>query len=139
MISCWMSRAERGYTTALLSHLANSVVALEADAALVEQANQILAELDISNAAVVHGSLVKGVPSEAPFDVILVQGAVGEIPKALFDQLRQGGRLVAVEGAGNAATAVLYVKSTSEIVKIPSFNASVPLLKEFTKKSEFAF
>lgn len=128
-----------GYSTAILALLANSVVALEMDENLVAQANLALAELDISNAAVVQGALTKGVPKEAPFDAILIQGAVEEIPKTLFDQLRDGGRLVAVIGSGNSATAVLHVKSGGQIAQIPSFNASVPRLSDFDKKSKFTF
>ena len=128
-----------GYSTAILSHLANSVVALESNPDLVEQANQILVNLDVSNAAVVQGDLTKGVASEAPFDVILIQGAVGEVPKTLFDQLRDGGRLVAVIGTGNSASAVQFRKSGNQLSRIVSFNASVPVLEEFAKKTEFSF
>ena len=128
-----------GYSTAILALLANSVVALETDDDLVAQANLALAELNISNAAVVQGPLTKGVSKEAPFDAILIQGAVDEIPKALFDQLRDGGRLVAVIGSGNSATAVLHVKSGDHIAQIPSFNASVPRLSDFDKKPKFTF
>ncbi|MCF6301852.1 MAG: protein-L-isoaspartate O-methyltransferase [Devosiaceae bacterium] len=128
-----------GYSTAILAQLANSVVAIESDAGLVEQANAILAEMDISNAAVVQGNLNKGLPSEAPFDVIIIEGAVEVIPEALFDQLRVGGRLAAVVGTGNSATAVLHVKSKSGVTAFPSFNASLPLLSEFAVKPGFSF
>lgn len=128
-----------GYSTAILANLANSVIAIESDAGLVEQANAILADLDISNAAVVQGNLGRGLPAEAPFDVIIIEGAVEDIPKTLFDQLREGGRLAAIVGTGNSATAVLYTKSKTGIASISSFNASLPLLSEFAVKNEFAF
>ncbi len=60
--------------------------------------------------SVVKGSLEKGYASEAPFDVIFLNGAVEVIPDALFDQLRDGGRLIAVVGYGNASAAQVYVR-----------------------------
>ena len=128
-----------GYSTAILAKLANSVVAIESDAGLVEKANAILAQMDISNAAVVQGELNRGLSAEAPFDVIIIEGAVEEVPATLFDQLRQGGRLVAIVGTGNSATAMLYVKGKTGITSVSAFNASLPLLAEFTAKPEFAF
>lgn len=128
-----------GYTTALLAQLANSVVAVEVDAALVDKGNEILAQLDISNAVIVKGPLAKGVASEAPFDVIIIQGAVGEVPTSLLAQLRDGGRLVAIIGTGSSANAVLHVKTQTGIARIPSRNACMTELAEFAKKPAFAF
>ena len=126
-----------GYSTAVLAHLANSVVAVETSAALVESANETLSRLNISNAAVVQGDLARGAPGEAPFDVIIIEGAVGEVPKTLLDQLRDGGRLVALLGNGASATAVSYVKNQSGITRVPSFNACLPELEEFAVPEEF--
>ena len=128
-----------GYSTALLAQLANSVVAVEDDPELVEKGNEILGQLDISNAAIVKGPLAKGVAGEAPFDVILIQGAVGEVPASLLAQLREGGRLVAIIGTGNSANAVLHVKTKTGIARIPSRNACMPELVEFALKPAFAF
>lgn len=128
-----------GYSTALLAQLANSVVAIEVDSELVDKGNEILADLDISNAAIVKGPLAKGVASEAPFDVIVIQGAVGEVPASLFAQLREGGRLVAIIGTGSSANAVLHMKTQTGIARIPSRNACMPELAEFAKKPAFAF
>ncbi len=128
-----------GYSTAVLAHLANAVVAIEEDGELVDRANEILADLDISNAAVIKGPLKKGAPGEAPFDVIVIEGAVDEVPAALFDQLRVGGRLVAIVGQGADATAVTYVRSEHSLDSFPAFNAILPPLAEMTKAPGFRF
>src|SRR5690606_31997186 len=100
-----------GYGSAILARLAQSVVALESDSHLAEQASSALAELDCSNVEVVTGLLSDGHVARAPYDVILINGSVEEVPQTLFDQLAEGGRLVAVEGRGNAGTARLFIKT----------------------------
>lgn len=128
-----------GYSTAVLAGLGNAVVALEDDEALVSQANDLLAALDIGNAAVVEGALTAGVPKEAPFDIIIIEGAVDAVPQALFDQLRDGGRLVAVVGRGGAAVTHLYVKDKSQVLPRATFNLSVPPLEAFSRHESFEF
>ena len=129
-----------GYSSAVLSHLAGSVVSLEQDPELAEAATENLARLDYVTCAVVEGPLNEGYPSEAPFDVIFVQGSVDILPETLLEQLRDGGRLVVVEGQGNAAEAKLYFKDDNGVVGSRfGFNCSIRPLPGFQRKAEFAF
>lgn len=128
-----------GYSAAVLSNLANAVVAVESDEGMVAKANDALADLDIGNAAVVAGPLDAGLPKEAPFDVIILEGAVDAVPPALFEQMRDGGRLVAVIGTGNAALAHLYIKTGTDVAATANFNLSLPLLGTFAPAPEFVF
>ena len=128
-----------GYSTAVLSLLANAVVGLESDESLAGRANDLLAELDIGNAAVVAGAIEAGVAKEAPFDVIVLEGAVDAVPPALLEQLREGGRLVAVLGSGNAGVAHLYVKGAHGVAATASFNLGLPILGSFAPKPSFVF
>jgi len=129
-----------GYSSAILSHLAGSVVALEEDAELAAAAGDNLARLDYVTCVVVEGKLEEGYPSEAPYDVIFFEGAVERLPDTFFEQLRDGGRLVVVEGVGNAAAAKLYFKDENGIVSDRfGFNCSVKPLPGFDKAREFAF
>lgn len=128
-----------GYSTAVLALLANAVVALDDDEDLVSQANDNLSSLDIGNAAALSGPLAEGVKKEAPFDAIIIEGAVDEVPRALLEQLRDGGRLVAVIGRGNAATAHLYVRSGRGFSSRADFNASLPPVGIGVKEPEFSF
>ena len=129
-----------GYSSAVLSHLAGSVVALEEDPELAATAGDNLSRLDFVTCAVVEGPLNAGYPSEAPFDVIFMEGAVGVLPKTFLDQLREGGRLVVVEGHGNSALAKLYFKDEEGIVSDRfGFNLSIKPLPGFGKADRFEF
>ncbi|BCH33103.1 protein-L-isoaspartate O-methyltransferase [Mesorhizobium sp. L-8-10] len=128
-----------GYSAAVLSRLASSVIALESDSALAERAGSTLAALGFDNVAVVQGPLAEGFAGEAPYDVIIVEGAVGEIPSVLFGQLKEGGRLVAVEGTGNAGVARIYPKDNGIVTGRRGFNAAVKPLPGFEKAPAFEF
>ena len=90
-----------GYQAAVLAELADSVFSIEIVPQLAERANNILEELGYANAKVVHGDGYKGWQREAiMFDRIILTAAPPKVPKALFDQLDEGGILVAPEGKG---------------------------------------
>lgn len=128
-----------GYSTAVLGRLANSVVAVEADAELAALASENLVDLGVANAAVVTGPLAEGYPSEGPYDVIFLGGAVEFVPDALFAQLKDGGRLVGVVGYGRAAVATLCTKTDGDIGSRPLFNAHLRPLPGFDKPRAFVF
>ncbi|WP_136657504.1 protein-L-isoaspartate O-methyltransferase [Nitratireductor sp. XY-223] len=128
-----------GYVSALLSLLSDSVVALESDPALAETAVESLSRLGYDNVAVVTGELAEGYKPEAPYDVIFIGGSVEQLPHTLFDQLRDGGRLVVVEGQGNASKAKLYVSEGGHTSARRGFNTSVKPLPGFEKTAEFIF
>ncbi len=128
-----------GYSSAVLSRLAGSVVALECDSVLAQGATETLSRLGFDNVAVVEGPLEAGWPQEAPYDVIIIGGAVDDVPESLLNQLREGGRLVAVVGEGNAGVARLYLKAGSGAGGRNAFNAAVRALPGFRKAPAFAF
>lgn len=131
--------AGTGYASAVMSKLAGSVIALESDPTLAERAGTLLASLGCDNVVVVEGPLSAGVAKQAPFDVIFINGAVDEVPEALLAQLREGGRLVAVIGHGNAGMARLHVKSAGGISARNAFNAAVKPLPGFERAPAFEF
>ena len=128
-----------GYSAAVLSEVAGSVVALESDPDLAELAAATLDELRCDTVAVVQGPLEAGYPSEAPYDVILLNGSVERVPPALFDQLRDGGRLAAIEGASLAGVARLYIKENGVVAARRGFNAAVKPLPGFRVEPAFEF
>lgn len=128
-----------GYSTAVLAHLAGAVVGLEEDETLAATANQLLTDLQCDNASVARGRLAAGCPSQGPFDVILINGAIEELPAALADQLKEGGRLAAVirdKGVGKAA---LFLKTDGVLGRRDLFDAAVPLLPGFAAPKKFVF
>lgn len=129
-----------GYGPALLARLAASVVGLESDAALADKASALLAELGVDNAAVVTGPLEEGYPKQAPYDVILIEGAVDEVPRAIADQLAEGGRLATVvRTSAPMGRATVFLRLHGAISRRPVFDAAVPLLPGFRKEPEFVF
>jgi protein-L-isoaspartate(D-aspartate) O-methyltransferase len=113
-----------GYSTAILSKMAGSVVAIECEETLAKRAGKNLADLGIDNAAVVEGELAKGHAEEGPYNAIFINGRVKEVPPAVFDQLADGGRVVAVVGEAQHATAHIYQRVDGEIVDTVAFDAN---------------
>jgi protein-L-isoaspartate(D-aspartate) O-methyltransferase len=128
-----------GYTSALLSRLAGSVVSLEEDEALAAQSSATLSSLGYDNVAVVNGPLEQGYAAEAPYDLIFLNGAVEQVPAALLDQLRDGGRLVGVIGYGSTGQAKVLVRENGVISEGSAFNSSVRPLPGFRIEREFVF
>ena len=129
-----------GYATAILSRLVATVVALEVDAALAAAANQTLDELEIDNAVVVEGRLAEGYPKQAPYNVILLNGAVSEVPLAIADQLAEGGRLVTVVSVGaGLGRATLMRRDGGVISSRILCDAAVPVLPGFEAAPGFVF
>jgi protein-L-isoaspartate(D-aspartate) O-methyltransferase len=126
-----------GYAAAVLARLAAGVVALEEDAALAAGAREQLG--DVGNVEVVEGRLEDGHKAGAPYDLILVEGAVEVVPEALLDQLGEGGRLVAVVGYGRSASATVFTKADGDVGDRPAFDADVPPLPGFRRPKGFVF
>ncbi|WP_295806983.1 protein-L-isoaspartate O-methyltransferase [uncultured Nitratireductor sp.] len=131
--------AGTGYSAAVLSRLASFVVALESDEELAATATEALSDLGCVNVAVVSSALQGGYADDAPYDVIFIGGAVDDVPQNLLDQLRDGGRLVAVVGVGNAAQAHLFVKDDGVVSSRRAFNLAVKPLPGFQKEPTFVF
>jgi len=128
--------AGSGYSAAVLSHLAQMVVAVESDAGLAKAANENLLRLEVSNVALVEAPLKAGYASEGPYNAIIINGRVEEVPEMLLDQLADGGRLVAVVGATDMARARVYTRSGNQIADRDVFDASIPALAEFDRPQQ---
>jgi protein-L-isoaspartate(D-aspartate) O-methyltransferase len=128
-----------GYSTAVLSRLAATVVALEEDPKLAGLAKATLADLGVANVRVRTGVLAEGVGDEAPFDVILLNGSTGVVPATLIRQLKEGGRLVCVCGGFPMGKATIYRFVSAHVTGQPIFDAVAPPLPGFTKPAEFVF
>lgn len=128
-----------GYSSAILSKLCGSVVAIETSEALVARASDALADANIDNVAVLCGPLAKGYPSEGPFDAIILGGSVDEIPAALVAQLREDAVIIGVTGTGGAGRAVSVHRDGDSPTTVPLFNCAAPPLPGFDKEPVFAF
>jgi protein-L-isoaspartate(D-aspartate) O-methyltransferase len=128
-----------GYAAAILSRIAQTVVAVESSEAMATEAGRALAEAGIDNVAVVRGDLDKGFPSEGPYDAILLSGAVSEIPATIFDQLKDGGRLAGVVVEGGIGRATRWRRIGGKFDSRPAFEVGFQMLAGFERKPEFVF
>lgn len=129
--------AGTGYSAALLARMAGKVVAVEPDVALSEEASRALAAAGAGNVSLIKNDLPAGAPGEGPFDVILVDGAVDEVPQGLLAQLADGGRLVAIVVTGGVGRAVLWRHIGALSDPVTAFEATAPALPGFEKAAVF--
>lgn len=127
-----------GYSTAVVARLADAVVAVEEDEAMVAEAQGRLSAQGVDNAAVITGQLADGAAKHGPYDVILVQGAVEEVPEALIAQLKQGGRIGVLFMEGSLGVARIGHMGADGVTWRYAFNASAPVLQGFEKTAVFA-
>lgn len=129
----------RGYSTAILSFLCETVVGLEESDEAVEHATNQLIDADITNAAIVKGGLKAGASEHGPFNVIFVNGAISDIPKTWLDQLANNGRLVCLVQNGPVGQVCVYTKAGNTVGERIVFDASAPTLPGFAAEPEFVF
>ncbi len=127
-----------GYSTAVLAHMAEFVIGVEDDESRAEEAQSILSEQGIDNAAIISGALAEGAAKSGPYDVIILQGAVEVLPDSLLAQLKDGGRIVSIFAEGDLGVVRIGYKMDQRINWRMAFNAGAPVLTGFAKKAEFA-
>jgi protein-L-isoaspartate(D-aspartate) O-methyltransferase len=132
--------AATGYATAILSRLAQRVIAVEGDRRLVAIARLRMSELGNGNVTLLEGHLAEGYPAGAPYEVIVIGGAVAAIPDVIVRQLAEGGRLVTVvkpaDGPGHGA---LMARSAGHLSQRAVFDAATALLPGFAPAPGFVF
>lgn len=130
--------AASGYTAALLSRLASSIVALEEVEQLADTAKKALSENGFDNVAVLNAEMKQGYVKVAPYDIIFIEGAVDEVPETLFDQLAEKGRLIAVVGHGHSGKAMVYGKNGGIVSGRLVMNCAAKAIPGFEKHMEFS-
>ena len=129
-----------GYMAALLAHQAQQVVSLEIQPELARMATDNLRRASILNVQVREADGARGLPAEGPFDVIVLSGSVADVPPALLNQLKVGGRLIAVVGQMPVMRAVLTTRSSEAgFGRVDLFDTVAPRLSGFDEPSRFTF
>ncbi|MCC7046120.1 MAG: protein-L-isoaspartate O-methyltransferase [Alphaproteobacteria bacterium] len=127
-----------GYSSAVLASLGASVVALESDPRLADQARANLAALGLSGVVVETGDLALGFGARAPYNAILIAGRIERIPQALIAQLAPGGRLATVfAGRGQVGRGVLVHQGS--LARVSLFDAASHLVPGFAAEPGFVF
>lgn len=128
-----------GYSTAVLAHMAEAVIAVEEDAKLAQDAEAGLSAHGVDNALVHHGALASGCAEHGPYDAILLEGAIETLPEAIEAQLKHGGRIAAIFVDGGFGQARIGTKTDVGIAWRRVFDASAPVLPGFERAKAFEF
>ncbi|HEY9038625.1 MAG TPA: protein-L-isoaspartate O-methyltransferase [Roseovarius sp.] len=126
-----------GYSAAVIARMAEAVVAVEEDEAQAGEAQSLLLEHGADNVVVHTGPLVDGAAEHGPYDVIVVQGAVEQVPAALIDQIKDGGRIACLFMEGALGAVRIGYKSRGQMTWRFAFNAGAPVLPGFRKQAAF--
>lgn len=130
--------AGSGYGVALAAHLGQAVIGIEEDAALAAGAEAALAQVGADNAVITTAPLTLGDAAHGPYDVIVIEGGIEDLPQTLVDQLKEGGRIATISMAGALGVARLGMKTGGVVSWRDVFNATAPVLPGFAKKRAFA-
>jgi protein-L-isoaspartate(D-aspartate) O-methyltransferase len=128
-----------GYLAALVAELARHVVATECDPLLVTKARDVFAELGIGNVTLKAAAVAEGDSENAPYDVIILNGATEIVPDGLYRQLKEGGRLVGVFAMTQPQRAVIVTRSHGDFGNRALFDAAIPVLPGFERPPAFVF
>ncbi len=128
--------AATGYAAAVMERLVASVVAVEEDPELVAIANTRLADTSVE---LVHAPLAEGHPAGAPYDLILIDGAVEHIPDALIAQLEDGGRLAAALLDEGISRIAIGRRAGEGFGIAPVTDRAAAILPGFSKPRVFTF
>ena len=131
-----------GYGVVILSYLAGTVLGVENDKNLLEKSLELLLNLDVNNVAIIKGDIKEGFVKQAPYDAILIEGGVEEVPEIILTQLSDKGRLVTVQSNESGyGKAILIEKFNNNFITNILFDAYVPILSGFgsNKTNSFEF
>ena len=128
-----------GYEAALLSLIAQTVVCIESDKGLAAWSEAALQGQEVGNAATVEGALDEGYANEGPYDAILINGGVDEVPLRLLDQLKDGGRLAAIRRRAGVGRLVRWQRDGERFAELEQNTAFAPVLPAFERAATFVF
>lgn len=126
-----------GYSSAVIARIAEAVVAVEEDEAFTSEAQSLLVEHG-DNVVFHEGALAQGAAEHGPYDAIVIEGGVAQLPEAITAQLKDGGRIVCLFMEGALGTVRVGWKIDGTITWRFAFNASAPVLPGFEKQDAFA-
>jgi len=123
----------------VMARMADAVAAVEEIDGMASEALATLAEQGVDNVVVETAPLTDGAPQHGPYDAIVIEGAVEQIPGTILDQLKEGGRIVALFAEGKLGVARIGYKIEGAVSWRFLFNASAPVLPGFARAPEFEF
>ncbi|AJE45973.1 protein-L-isoaspartate O-methyltransferase family protein [Celeribacter indicus] len=127
-----------GYSAAVIARMAQAVVAVEEDEAMAAEAVTALAENGSDTVIVETGPIAEGAPQHGPYDVVLIEGGIEELPEAIEAQIKEKGRICAIFLNGALGVVRIGYKIDGVISWRMVFNATAPVLPGFEKRAAFA-
>ena len=121
-----------GYATALIRKLAGEVITIDTDGEQQQRAKTVLDSLQFNNITYQVGDGLTGEAGNAPFDAIYIGGALNATPEQLKQQLKEGGRLVAVIGDAPVQRAQLFIRTGDTFTESTLFDTLIPKLNSYT-------
>jgi protein-L-isoaspartate(D-aspartate) O-methyltransferase len=136
-----VAAAGTGYGAAVLARMGARVTALEGDAPLLEIARAAAPACAPAGAIRLEAAdPTQGFAAAAPYDIVLIEGEIPEVPAILTEQLAEGGRLVTVIGIGRRqGKAVLGQKLGGSFTTVTAFDCATPALPAFARRPGFVF
>ena len=131
--------APTGYLSAILSQQAETVIVVEENEQLLSNSENAIKKNNINNVVFIKNEIVKGYNEQSPFNAIIIEGAIQEVPNNILDQLDDGGRLLAIVQEGEICSAKLIKKNGPSTIIQNLFNCTVPVSNMFLKKNNFSF
>ena len=128
-----------GYSAAVISRMAEGVVALEEDVGMAEIAEGNFTRFSVDNAVSITGPLTEGAPKHGPYDAITIQGGVEVIPIAIIQQLKEGGKMGCIFAGRQPGECRVGMRRGNGIVWRTVFNADAPVIPGYEKQKEFVF
>ena len=128
-----------GYSAALSSKIAETVICIEQDHDLIDFSEKIAIENSMNNIVFIKNEMNKGYPEQGPYTCILIEGAIEEEPSLILEQLAEGGRLVTILNDNENGSAIKYSKINGQITNQFLFSMDAPVLESFKKSKKFNF
>ena len=128
-----------GYSSAVISRIAETVISIEEDKELLVFSEEAVKKNGIDNIVFINNAMIEGCPEQGPFNAIIIEGAIDEVPLKILNQLEHNGRLIAMVNNNGISNVIEYQKKNDTFTDRFIFSCSAPKLKSFDKRKSFSF
>ena len=128
-----------GYSSAIISRLAETVISIEEDQELLDFSEEAIKRNGIDNIVFINNAMIEGCSEQGPFNAIIIEGAIDEVPPKILNQLEDNGRLIAMINNKGVSNVIEYQKKNNIFTDRFLFSCTAPKLKCFDKRKSFSF
>jgi len=128
-----------GYSSAIISRLAETVISIEEDQELLDFSEEAIKKNGIDNIVFINNAMIEGCSEQGPFNAIIIEGAIDEVPPNILNQLEDNGRLIAMINNKGISNVIEYQKKNNIFTDRFLFSCTAPKLKCFDKRKSFSF